>query len=231
MLPTSYNQGNLSIACICSSVKFLPFPTWKSPNFLELYKRSSMIQPLSGLIFILIPWTWPLEVSYTDNVYELSVLYTPKWPQPFTPFFLNYLVPIHLSRFSSCNISSRNGRQTMGATCMVHGGRGLLQSPNCKFKLGRGLPAGKKWQKIHCPPTHRYHRNVGNEWRRRLPTEIRIPGPCHVGFVVLTLMDLSWRYGSPLSDGSRRYGTHIQWNITHKKNEILSFVTTWMDLV
>ena len=31
-------------------------------------------------------------------------------------------------------------------------------------------------------------------------------------------------------NGKRRYGTYIQWNITIKKNEIMPFAATWMDL-
>ena len=43
------------------------------------------------------------------------------------------------------------------------------------------------------------------------------------------------RHGSnrnvhPQRNGLRRCGTYIQWNITHKKNEIMPFAATWMDL-
>ena len=31
-------------------------------------------------------------------------------------------------------------------------------------------------------------------------------------------------------NGQKRCGTYIQWNISHKKHEIMLFSTTWMDL-
>ena len=30
--------------------------------------------------------------------------------------------------------------------------------------------------------------------------------------------------------GLRRYSIYIQWNISHKKNEMMPFEATWMDL-
>ena len=49
--------------------------------------------------------------------------------------------------------------------------------------------------------------------------------------IIYNSLDMEATLGAhQLMNGQRLCGIYIQWNTTHKNNEIFPFVTTWMDL-